>query len=1302
MIIEVLGPSGIGKTTIIELLAAEVGVAGFCTAKELVGRVAGDKIVGKDFIKNAVDTIFSESFICGSARILLDSNYGAASKLLAMRIFDSTIREYARIISHEQPLNLLHDELLLHRGMTMLARSSNVTYDARWYYRNVHLPDAAIIFRANPDVVLERILGLKSSVTKNIYFGLDELGVKEAVERQLAALDIAHTELGKYIPVYIVDANGEKADVLTSLKNAFEMAVGNEGNPKPLLQPRNLSIEASGVDVHRFSFLEFLSNLTEQGRLTSQEAEIMRLHHSMELERLSEAGVRRFQDRALYSSQKLSQCMKELEVALSENNSHQVKAKEYLAQHSRDSQELKRYAKELEVARSTIDTCQISIKEYSDRCVQIASVNNSLVKLGDLREAYLRSSLSYQSARAILVHIKSPLGLIKLPLALLRVLKRYRRGKGKRAAMLEEIQRRRHRLNNAIRKVKPSANKKGDSRKAYVKLGGSLVLEKRDGWGAIADICNIAQAKSSKSLFSTVLRTGSLQGRDLLAYLASQGGLNTHLIVLAVEACRDHALAENGRETLRSLLMPWAVQLAQVMASQRYEPDDELNAFTLLWVLFDLHGKKALSHGAIELMGALAVSLGKKKELQDIAPFLRSERLPSAFLRIDSCHPNFGGDRDAWLGEINQFLNAYDLEPITLSESEEGFSGINCHVADEARSGPLVTVIITAWRPDECLFHALRSILNQSWNNLEVLVVDDASGEDYRSVFDACEALDSRVRVLRQPFNQGTYQARNAGLRIAQGKYVTFQDSDDWSHPRRVELQLRALEDDPDLVFCHSYCLRVSEDLVFTGHGNAVYTKNTSSLMFDRQPVLERVGYMDAVRKSADTEYGLRMGIEFGEGSSCEINKPLAFVRMAPGSLSRAEFRPGWQHPARLAYKSIYRHWHERIKAGLESAYFDGTVDSRRFPAPLRLQVDKAAAGKATYDVVFVGDWRSYGGPQKSMIEEIKALHAKGLSIAICMLEAYRFMTYISKDLCGAINELIYEGIVDQVVPDDDIDVRLVVLRYPPILQWIPYGSVSWKIGVFWVVANQAPHELDGRDIRYHVSDCIRNARQFFGQDALWVPQGPQVRQALEPLLPAALIASFNNPGIIDTDEWKVGAQGWRSKVPIVGRYSRDNLMKFPSTVQVMSAAYMAEKDVVVRIMGGQRSIPALFAETAIPANWEVMAYGAVSVTEFLSSIDFFVYFDNELIVEAFGRSILEAIAAGVVVVLPPHFRSVFGDAAVYCEAGEVFEVVSRFYASRKLYDEQVSMAMRCLRETFSYESFYQRVAGVIKAEALC
>ena len=61
-------------------------------------------------------------------------------------------------------------------------------------------------------------------------------------------------------------------------------------------------------------------------------------------------------------------------------------------------------------------------------------------------------------------------------------------------------------------------------------------------------------------------------------------------------------------------------------------------------------------------------------------------------------------------------------------------------------------------------------------------------------------ALDPRIHLVKQPVNQGTYAARNAGLDAAAGEFVAFQDSDDWSHPRRLELQVRPLLENPRLV----------------------------------------------------------------------------------------------------------------------------------------------------------------------------------------------------------------------------------------------------------------------------------------------------------------------------------------------------------------------------------------------------------------------------------------------------------------------------------------------------------------------
>src|SRR5699024_2293314 len=150
------------------------------------------------------------------------------------------------------------------------------------------------------------------------------------------------------------------------------------------------------------------------------------------------------------------------------------------------------------------------------------------------------------------------------------------------------------------------------------------------------------------------------------------------------------------------------------------------------------------------------------------------------------------------------------------------------------------------------------------------------------------------------------------------------------------------------------------------------------------------------------------------------------------------------------------------------------------------------------FDVVFAGDWQRQGGPQKSMLEEIAALKEAGYRVGIMNLEAARFMNSgAPKPLNDAVQKLINEQVIDEVFYDDFAQVRLLILRYPPILQFFAHERSNLTISSMIILANQAPSELDGRDVRYLVGDCHANARSAFGVEPLWVPQGPQVRDFL-------------------------------------------------------------------------------------------------------------------------------------------------------------------------------------------------------------
>ncbi len=108
-------------------------------------------------------------------------------------------------------------------------------------------------------------------------------------------------------------------------------------------------------------------------------------------------------------------------------------------------------------------------------------------------------------------------------------------------------------------------------------------------------------------------------------------------------------------------------------------------------------------------------------------------------------------------------------------------------------ASPLVSVIIPSYnRPDE-VPRAVRNALNQSYQNIEVIVVDDGSRLPVREVLEGCE--DPRLRVVRQE-NKGVSAARNLGVRVARGDVLAFHDDDDFWAPVKVERQIAQMREE--------------------------------------------------------------------------------------------------------------------------------------------------------------------------------------------------------------------------------------------------------------------------------------------------------------------------------------------------------------------------------------------------------------------------------------------------------------------------------------------------------------------------
>lgn len=111
---------------------------------------------------------------------------------------------------------------------------------------------------------------------------------------------------------------------------------------------------------------------------------------------------------------------------------------------------------------------------------------------------------------------------------------------------------------------------------------------------------------------------------------------------------------------------------------------------------------------------------------------------------------------------------------------------------ENRKTNPLISIIVPVYNVEQYLESCINSIINQTYKNLEIILVDDGSKDNCAAICDKYEEKDDRIIVIHQK-NKGLSGARNAGLDIAKGKYIGFVDSDDSIEPNMFEVLLNNL-----------------------------------------------------------------------------------------------------------------------------------------------------------------------------------------------------------------------------------------------------------------------------------------------------------------------------------------------------------------------------------------------------------------------------------------------------------------------------------------------------------------------------
>lgn len=317
------------------------------------------------------------------------------------------------------------------------------------------------------------------------------------------------------------------------------------------------------------------------------------------------------------------------------------------------------------------------------------------------------------------------------------------------------------------------------------------------------------------------------------------------------------------------------------------------------------------------------------------------------------------GAEAAWLANLNAYLAHFGASPITLKQTNGALlDRLSCDSLPEITGGPLVSVIMPVWNAEGTVQAAVCSILNQTWRNLELLIVDDCSEDGTWAVLQNIAVSDPRVRIRRNKVNVGPYVSKNLALQEAQGAWITGHDADDWAHPQRLANHLGAVQSaDGAIDASLTYMIRMQTNGIFDSFGrindfspDGITRVSSISALFRRDVLQTRLGFWDSVRFAADSEMISRARAVLAErfrnldqlGMICLsqptglTNHPELGIGMAGGGLS----------PTRTAFKAAWQAWHKTLVGGGNSKMPFPQTGSRPYHVPEIMAVPKASVAQ--------------------------------------------------------------------------------------------------------------------------------------------------------------------------------------------------------------------------------------------------------------------------------------------------------------------------------------------------------------------
>jgi len=187
---------------------------------------------------------------------------------------------------------------------------------------------------------------------------------------------------------------------------------------------------------------------------------------------------------------------------------------------------------------------------------------------------------------------------------------------------------------------------------------------------------------------------------------------------------------------------------------------------------------------------------------------------------------------------------------------------------------PKISVVIPAYNSENTISYTIQSVLNQTFKDLELIVINDGSQDSTLEII--TQIADSRIQVFSYP-NAGGNVSRNRGLNHAIGEFVSFLDADDLWTPDKLESQLKALQENATAKVAYSWTDYINENSEvvlsgthFTANGDIFekllvtnFLENGSNPLIYREALVELGGFDESLNAAQDWDMWLRLACKF-------------------------------------------------------------------------------------------------------------------------------------------------------------------------------------------------------------------------------------------------------------------------------------------------------------------------------------------------------------------------------------------------------------------------------------------------------